>query len=258
MPVPTPWPVVQEAVRLHGLGLTDAQVARRLGISANTVGRWRRRIREERLLEAPGLSGSAPCPRCESGELDRAAYAHLLGWYLGDGHIALARGTPRLLAIFNDAKYPDLSDEVEAAIKAVKPGTSVWRRLRHGCFAISASWHHWPCLFPQHGEGRKHERDIVLAPWQQEIVDEHPGMLLRGPLHSDGCRVQNWAIGANGQRYEGYPRYFFNNASEDIIGICCAALDRLGIPWTHPRRDMVSMARRAGVAILDEHVGPKS
>ncbi|WP_255515053.1 hypothetical protein [Quadrisphaera sp. INWT6] len=203
----------------------------------------------ERVSAASALRG---------GPLDRGAYAHLLGWYLGDGHIALARGIPRLLAIFNDAKYPDLSDEVEAAIRAVKPGASVWRRLRHGCFAISASWHHWPCLFPQHGEGRKHEREIVLAPWQQEIVDEHPGLLLRGLFHSDGCRVQNWATSASGKRYEGYPRYLFSNASEDIIGICCSALDRLGIRWTRPRRDMVSVARRDAVALLDEHVGPKS
>ncbi|MEH3077939.1 MAG: hypothetical protein PGN11_14935 [Quadrisphaera sp.] len=69
---------------------------------------------------------------------------------------------------------------------------------------------------------------------------------------------QNWAIGANGQRYEGYPRYLFSNASADIISICCAALDRLGVAHTHPRRDMVSVARTASVAILDEHVGPKS
>jgi hypothetical protein len=25
--------------------------------------------------------------------------------------------------------------------------------------------------FPQHGPGRKHERPIVLEPWQLEIVD---------------------------------------------------------------------------------------
>ena len=26
---------------------------------------------------------------------------------------------------------------------------------------------HWPCLFPQHEPGRKHERKIELMPWQQ-------------------------------------------------------------------------------------------
>ncbi|MGQ7296071.1 helix-turn-helix domain-containing protein [Quadrisphaera sp. KR29] len=99
MPAPTPWPVLQEAARLREAGLTDAQVAHQLGICVNTIRRWRRRIRREDLVEAPGRTGSAACPRCESGRVDEAAYAHLLGWYLGDGHIALARGAPRLLTI---------------------------------------------------------------------------------------------------------------------------------------------------------------
>lgn len=53
-------------------------------------------------------------------------------------------------------------------------------------------WHHWPCLFPQHGPGRKHERPIVLEHWQREIVEQHPGPFLRGLFHSDGCRVTDW------------------------------------------------------------------
>ncbi|WP_306821808.1 hypothetical protein [Streptomyces sp. NP160] len=95
-------------------------------------------------------------------------------------------------------------------------------------------------------------------PWQQAIIDAHAGKLLRGLFHSDGARVQNWGIGANGKRYEGYVRYFFDNASQDIIGICCASLDRLGISYTRPKERTVSVARRAAVAVLDEHVGPKS
>lgn len=31
---------------------------------------------------------------------------------------------------------------------------------------------HWPCLFPQHGPGRKHHRRIALEPWQEAIVKE--------------------------------------------------------------------------------------
>jgi hypothetical protein len=65
-----------------------------------------------------------------------------------------------------------------------------------------------PCLFPQHGPGRKHERRIELTPWQQELVDLDPRPLVRGLLHSDGCRVLNWVNGTP------YPRYhFFSNVS---------------------------------------------
>ena len=54
-----------------------------------------------------------------------------------------------------------------------------------------ASWQHWPCLFPQHGPGRKHHRSIVLDDWQNRIVGSDPRQLLRGLIHSDGCRTIN-------------------------------------------------------------------
>ena len=61
-----------------------------------------------------------------------------------------------------------------------------------GCVMAQSHWQHWPCLFPQHGPGRKHERPIVLDDWQREIVEDHPGPFLRGLFHSDGCRAKNW------------------------------------------------------------------
>jgi hypothetical protein len=115
-------------------------------------------------------------------------------------------------------------------------------------------------LFPQHGPGRKHERPIVLEPWQQAIVDAHPGPLLRGLFHSDGCRVTNWTVRPlrdGPKRYE-YPRYLFSNESTDILAICTDALDAIGARWTAPRRNVVSVARRESVARLDQIVGPKS
>ena len=62
---------------------------------------------------------------------------------------------------------------------------------RVGCIEICASWQHWPCLFPQHGPGRKHHRSIVLEDWQNRIVGCYPRQLLRGLIHSDGCRTIN-------------------------------------------------------------------
>jgi hypothetical protein len=52
-------------------------------------------------------------------------------------------------------------------------------------------WTHWPCVFPQHGPGRKHNRKIALEDWQQKIVDRHSGMFLRSLFHSDGSRFVN-------------------------------------------------------------------
>ena len=31
---------------------------------------------------------------------------------------------------------------------------------------------HWPCLFPQHGPGKKHTGRFALEPWQQALVDQ--------------------------------------------------------------------------------------
>ena len=71
----------------------------------------------------------------------------------------------------------------------------------------------------------------MLEPWQQEVVDESPALFLPGLFHSDGCRITNWTVrkvdGVD-KRYE-YPRWFFSNESADILDLCAASLDRLGI-----------------------------
>ncbi|MCD2190422.1 hypothetical protein [Actinomycetospora soli] len=76
-------------------------------------------------------------------------------------------------------------------------------------------------------------------------------------MHSDGCRVVNWARSRpGGKRYE-YPRYWFSNHSVDILDICAHALDEIGVEHRRPRWNAISVARRAAVARLDEFVGPK-
>jgi hypothetical protein len=154
--------------------------------------------------------------------------------------------------------WPAIMDEVERAMREVIAG-AVCRVQRRGCTEVKSYSKHWPCLFPQHGPGMKHTRPIVLEPWQEELVAEHTGALLRGLLHSDGCRITNWAPRRSPglQRYE-YPRYVFSNKSTDILALCSAALDRLGIAHRFPRSDMISVARREAVAMLDAVVGPKA
>jgi hypothetical protein len=141
------------------------------------------------------------------------------------------------LNIYSANGWPQIMDEVEAAVRAVTP-SSVCRVPRPGCTAIKSYSTHWPCLFPQHGPGKKHERPIRLEPWQAEIVDRHPEDFLRGLFHSDGCRITNWTrrrVAGEWKRYE-YPRYLFTNKSHDILALCCAALDRLGIDrWVGPK-----------------------
>ena len=187
-----------------------------------------------------------------------AEYAALLGFYLGDGCLSHAPRTTAL-RVSCDRVYPGIISDVEHCIGAVHPVRSIHRVLVPGAIVVQNSWKHWPCLFPQHGPGRKHERPIVLASWQDEIVAAHPWDFLRGLLHSDGARVNNWAtqvVAGERRRYD-YPRWQFVNASEDILGLCTSTLDLVGVPWRRSGRRTVSVSTRAGVAELDEHVGVK-
>ncbi|MEU6808464.1 helix-turn-helix domain-containing protein [Streptomyces sp. NPDC046831] len=254
--------VRQEAVTLLRDGARNADVARRLNVPPGTVGYWKHVDRMKR-GECPGRHGGE-CPRCDGRDLDRAAYSYLLGLYLGDGHISHYSGhrVPTLSITCAEA-WAGLMDDCELAMRAVFPDNSVCRRRRTGCREVKVYSKHLVCLFPQHGPGRKHERLIVLESWQQEIVDVHPWDFIRGLIHSDGCRITNWTtrlVGGEHKRYE-YPRYFFTNVSDDIRRLCTDTLDKVGVEWTRCTRNgnpyNISVARRASVALMDAHVGPK-
>lgn len=235
---------------LHESGSVNA-VSKTLGPSRSTIRSWRDNI---------GVNSDTNCPRDEPFDPTQAeAYSYLLGVYLGDGCISRVGNRAWFLRLSCDASYPGIINEVARSVRAVRPQGAVYFVHPTGCVVVQNSWRHWPCLFPQHGPGRKHERLIKLEQWQQDIIERLPGHLLRGLFHSDGCRVTNWTVrqlSSGPKRYE-YPRYFFSNESADIIGICAWALDLLEIPWRLPRRNALSVARRAAVARLDEHVGPK-
>jgi hypothetical protein len=67
--------------------------------------------------------------------------------------------------------------------------------------------------------------------------------------------VLNRAVGTD---YPPYPRYEFTNASADIRDIFTRACDAIGVEWRRSRPRVISVARRASVAILDSFVGPKN
>jgi hypothetical protein len=91
--------------------------------------------------------------------------------------------------------WPGLIVAAERAIASVMPTSSVFRRARIGCHDIKSTSKHWPCLFPQHGPGRKHQRRIELEAWQQVIVTGHPGDFTRGLFHSDATAASTGFAG---------------------------------------------------------------
>ena len=239
--------------------MSDAKNAELHGVAIKTIRRWRR-LYQRRGLPRGQAHCQAPCPICEEASFDHAAYAELLGWYLGDGHISRQRRQVFGLHIVNDQRYVNDIARIGDLMRRVKPGSRPHTRNVPGAVIVTASWKHWPCLFPQHGPGRKHDRPIVLEDWQRRIVESNPGAFLRGLFHSDGCRAKNWTrrrVAGEWKRYD-YPRWQFSNRSTDIRELCCWALDLADIPWRQSNAWTISVSTRAGVALLDELIGPKS
>jgi hypothetical protein len=110
---------------------------------------------------------------------------------------------------------------------------------------------HLSCLFPQHGAGRKHNRDITLESWQREIVSREPWRFIRGLIRSDGCAFVNRT-----GRYA-YLSYEFSNRSQQIRQLFMDACGRVDVEY-RPYRRYVRIYRRTSVALMRQHVGLKA
>jgi hypothetical protein len=252
-----PQTTVNRARRLSQQGLIDREVAQITGVPISTIQKWRAGTRR-----APGRRGKArqpDCPRCTERPLNEPAYAYLFGLYLGDGCLTRGRRDVFALHIFCCDDWPGLLAAAKSAMSVVMPASSVFGVRRVGMTEVKSYSKHWPCLFPQHGPGRKHTRPIGLAGWQRAIVERYPGDFARGLFHSDGWRGVNRVHRAwgTGERSHEYPRYLFVNKSADILQLCGHTLDQLGVAWRYSRPTVISVARREAVARLDQFVGPK-
>jgi transcriptional regulator with XRE-family HTH domain len=174
---------VEEVLDLAAQGLNQPEIARRTGIPRLTVSGWLRGKLPGR-RETPRVDGRAT--------LNGPAYSYLLGMYLGDGHLTHFARTLRL-QIYLDSRYPGIIGECVRAIRRLMPlnRVTVYRRRPDNVVHVGCYSQRWRSLLPQHGPGLKHARSIELAGWQRAITHEHPEMLVRGLIHSDGCRFLN-------------------------------------------------------------------
>jgi hypothetical protein len=253
---------VERALELKRAGLNNCEISRRTGVSRPTIREWcagrlPHSFRVKEMLYGRPMGPGRSCRRCGSErhrfkELS-TAYAYLLGLYLGDGCISAGARDVFRLRIALDMKYPGIIEECAAAMEAVVPWNKVHLQPTPKNYVeVHAYSKSWPCLFPQHGPGKKHERKIVLTDWQMDLVDLVPGLLLRGLIHSDGCRFIN-----TGSYGWSCPRYAFSNLSPDIKQIFCDACDRLDLHWTVAPPKTIYVSRKADVARLDGFVGSK-
>lgn len=261
MPRSRPLEDLQAVIQLKSDGRTDREVFQVTGVPINTIRAWRNHglpARANRALEV-GI-----CPRCRCDPHDFSAlptgtYAYLLALYLGDGCLGRSGNSSWALRIALDAAYPGIVKSCCDAIEQIRGGHRPRPRndpREPHCVRVDTTWLQWPCLFPQHGPGRKHSRKIQLTDWQQTIVDQAPQAFLRGLIHTDGWRGMN-RVHVKGKDYE-YPRYQFSNRSDDIRKLFTDTADKLGVEWRPWTRWHISVAKRDSVALLDSFIGPKT
>jgi hypothetical protein len=121
--------VVASALGASDRGVPDAQNAAEHGVAIKTIRRWRR-LYQRRGLPRGQAHTRVPCPRCTGAPLDEVAYAELLGWYLGDGHLSLGHRGVWALQIVNDAQYTAVNAHVADLLERVKPQGRSHARLR--------------------------------------------------------------------------------------------------------------------------------
>jgi hypothetical protein len=183
----------------------------------------------------------------------------LLGMYLGDGYISRGARTFRL-RITLDLKYPVLIHDAERLLTRCFPCNRVdvvTGGLKGECADVSVYSTHLPCLLPQHGAGKKHERAIALEPWQASLLGLAPWPFVKACIRTDGCCF----INRHG-RYEDLC-YGFANKSGDIVRLFTQACAKAGVTTrtnfnaTRAVWD-VRINQRPSVALMLEHVGRKT
>jgi hypothetical protein len=229
-------------------GLSAAAISRAIGVPRRTVADWL-------TGQTRSKTTDSACTRCgvvhDRLELPES-YVYLLGLYLGDGCISHGPRDVFKLRIFLDLKYPEIIAEAMDAAGTIVGHQSGLLVRACNCAEVYSYWRAWPCLIPQHGPGKKHERRIALEAWQKRLVARWPDQLIKGLIQTDGCRFRN--TGRDG--WSAY-RYAFKNYSLDIHTIFRQGCDLLGIRWSAAGRDTTYVSRKADVARLDEFIGPK-
>jgi hypothetical protein len=261
--------VRDQVLKLVDAGVNDCEIARRTGLARTTVRdmRWSR--------DRPKANVCSTCPRCwrpvRPLRFSDEDYAELLGLYLGDGCISKG-GRTYCLRISLDVKYPMIVRETKELLERCFPANAVGSLLAGPRRTTAVVWvysAHLPCLFPQHGPGKKHERPLVLEDWQWQVVSRAPWRFLRGCIRSDGCVFVNRT-----GRYD-YLSYDFSNLSADLLRFFTRACELVGADyrlyeprpglaaragWTKAgslRRGSVRINRRKSVELFVEHVGSK-
>jgi hypothetical protein len=151
--------------RLLAAGTKSSEISRLTAVSQRTIQRWVATGRPNRVL---------PDPEDLLRPTSRLAYAYLLGLYLGDGCLVGVHRRVFRFQLTLDARYPAIVRAACDAVRAVLPSNKVRASHRTNAIDVTCYSKLWPVLFPQHGTGKKHERDVSLVAWQRKLTTAHP------------------------------------------------------------------------------------
>jgi hypothetical protein len=191
-----------DAVALVRAVRSRNSVSKQLGVSRAALRSW---------LDA-GVEPKCPPHSCfvcdERAPENPEAYALLFGYYLGEGCISRNRRT-FILRISCDRGYPKIIEDVAAAVAAVSARGQPTRVDAPGVVVVHKAWQHWPCVFPQHGPGPRHNRRLVL---QQSWRAKRGGTTIRAgsspttpPTSWSGVRTRSICWRSHGASRTGRP-----------------------------------------------------
>jgi hypothetical protein len=200
--------VKARALELVAQGLNHCEISRRMGIPP----------RNDPRLAAADLRPAQPRdPQRDMPPLLARRKADALhAWRLRGASRDLPRrrlplGAPPHPATSGRAeKYPRIISDVRCLLERCIPHNRVDEVRSIACVHVSVYSTHPSCVLPQHGLGRKHERRILLEPWQHGLVDVAPWPFIRGCFRTDGCVFVNRT-----RPYEDLS-YDFANKSDDM------------------------------------------
>ncbi len=187
-------------------------------------------------------------------------YAFLLGCYFGDGYINKQGPYTWKIRFSLDTKYPYIINEVLSSLRSLYDSGFVVSIKNSNSVDVSAHSYLLPQHFPHLGVGTKHERDMQLQSWQNDIIAVCPWEFIKGLYYTDGSRYL---------QSNRYLKYNFTNRSRDIIDMFAATCDLVGINYyinPRPFKNMIgnisvgwtlTVGRKYDVTIMDQHLGSK-
>lgn len=265
-------------------------IAKKTGFCLGTIRYWCKKYdlksnygtfseKGERSLKSTYKSSAVGVPGDEShldhqnwSEDQQKAYSYLLGFYLGDGHLAYDRkrkSRSYTFVITNHIEFDVMNQRIKDNIKCLFPNKEIATyqkcsqdRKSNG-IDIKVTGICLNLLFP-HGDGRKHTRKIELTDWQNKLTEKYPQEFIKGLIESDGCR-----FAPRKKQCPTYIIYQFSNCSIDIHKILQNIATRIGLKFTFRTviREKSAKNRapsywtcfndRESFKILESFIGPK-